>query len=280
MSTTPVPAEEHGFDLVELWRLLWGYRWLLIACGGVAAAIGVAIALTSEPYYRAEAVVAEVRDDGMGRAGGLASQLGGLATLAGVNFMGAGADDRNAMATLRSRFLAEEFIKRHKLLPVLTRNAKKPTLWFAVESLHDGIIQVREDKRSGVTTVSVEWRDAAAAARWANDYVSLANEMIRTRAIQEATRNVDYLNKQIAQTTVVELQKVMYNLIENETKTLMLANARTEYAFKVVDPAVEPQLRVRPKRTVIVLMAGMLGGALGLLILFVHRTVKRVRARL
>jgi hypothetical protein len=40
---------------------------------------------------------------------------------------------------------------------------------------------------------------------------------------------------------------VLYNLIESETKTLMLANARVEYAFTVVDPAVVPGATCQPQ---------------------------------
>ena len=53
----------------------------------------------------------------------------------------------------------------------------------------------------------------------------------------DSSRNIQYLKDQIAKTDVVQLQGVMYSLVEAEMKTLMLANARSEYAFTVVDPA-------------------------------------------
>jgi len=53
----------------------------------------------------------------------------------------------------------------------------------------------------------------------------------------------------------------MYDLIEQETKTLMLANARTEYAFTIVDPAVAPEVRIQPKRTLMAL-GGLVAGLL------------------
>jgi uncharacterized protein involved in exopolysaccharide biosynthesis len=273
-----IPDDDSGLDLVGLWRLLWSYRWLLIVCGFVSAGIGVVLALTTDPVYRGEAVIAEVRDDRIGGAAGLANEIGGLASLAGVNLFNSGLNDRNAVATLKSRFLAEEFIKRHKLEPILHRHSTKPAnLWQTVEDFRAGTLQVREDKRNGLTTVEVEWTDPALAARWANDYVALANEIVRGRVIAESSRNVEYLNAQIAKTTVVEMQRVMYNLIESETKTLMLANARTEYAFRVVDPAVEPRMRIRPKRTAMVLSAGILGGTIGLILIFLHRFALKVR---
>jgi len=86
---------------------------------------------------------------------------------------------------------------------------------------------------------------------------------MRQRALEETTKNIKYLNEQIAATNVVELQRVMYDLVENETQTLMLANAREEYAFSVIDPAVAPEERISPQRRVMVMIGLVLGGVLG-----------------
>jgi uncharacterized protein involved in exopolysaccharide biosynthesis len=246
----------------------------------VCAIIAVVKALTEIPIYRAEAQVVEVRDNQLGGMGGLASQLGGLASIAGIGLLGDQQDNRNSMAVLKSRQLSEQFVTRHKLMPLMFRNSKNPpTQWYAVERFRKSVVSIREDKRTGVTTVAVDWPDAAVASVWANEFVALANEVIRARALTESTRNITYLNEQIAKTNVVEMQKVMYNLIETETKTLMLANARLEYAFKVVDPAVKPEMKISPKRTVMVIVGAMLGGALGLLLMFAHRFWLKLRTR-
>ena len=100
--------------------------------------------------------------------------------------------------------------------------------------------------------------------------MALTNELIRTRALDDATRNIAYLNSHIAQTTVLEVQRVMYKLIENETKTQMLASGRLEYAFTSVDPAVPPELRISPQRTLIVLGGVVLGLVIGCVVAFLH----------
>ena len=114
-------------------------------------------------------------------------------------------------------------------------------MWLAVKDFKEGVLTIREDKRTGLLTIDVDWEDPAVAAKWANGFVALANERLRTRAIDEATRNIAFLNAQIPQTSVVEVQRAIYNLIESETKTLMLANVRMEFAFTVIDPAVPPE---------------------------------------
>jgi uncharacterized protein involved in exopolysaccharide biosynthesis len=126
--------------------------------------------------------------------------------------------------------------------------------------------------------VSVEWTDADTAAKWANEYVALANELIRSRVQDESTRNIKYLNQQIEQSNDVELRRAMYSLIESETKRLMLANGRAEYAFSLVDPAVAPEIRASPRRTLIVLAATFCGLLLGCLVALGRDVLIRRRA--
>jgi len=270
-------------DLPALARIVWRRRWLVGIITAVAGAIAVVIALRTDPVFRAQVVVTEVRENSGigGAAGSLIGQLGGLASIAGLNVSASDSDSRSNQAVLKSRNLAEEFIRRNKLTDEIFRKSTiKPTLWRAVEAFRSGALTISDDIRQGKITVSVEWTDPLLAANWANSYVALANESLRTRALAEATRNVTYLNEQLQKTTQVERQRMLYALMENENKTLMLANARTEYAFRVVDPAVAPELRVRPARTLMVLTGGALGFSLGVFIVILLNYVARARQRL
>jgi uncharacterized protein involved in exopolysaccharide biosynthesis len=266
-------------DLLAMWRFMWGSRYLIsvitLLCGLVFLGIGFAIT----PIFRGETVISPVHSGGIGGNGSLSGQLGGLASIAsmaGVNLDSASSADKESKAVLQSRSLVEEFIKRNNLLNVLLPDSKKPpSMWLAVKNFKEGVLTIRDDKRTGLLTIDVDWKDPATAAQWANAFVALANERIRTRAIDQATRNIDFLNKQIPQTSVVEVQRSIYNLIENELKTLMVANARSEYAFTVIDPAVPPERKLSPHRS----LYGLFGAFLGFIIGLVTAYVRSVRAR-
>lgn len=277
-SAATLPDSVEGVDLKGILLVLLDYKLLVVAITLVCSAAAIAFAFVATPIYRAEVLATDVRDQSMGPLSSVASQLGGLASIAGMNIGGGDENRREAQAVLGSRRLAEEFIKRYDLLPVLSAGAEAmPTLWQTVRKFRSNVLTIRDDARKGLTTVSMDWRDAAVAARWANDYVALANELLRTQAMDSAKRNVEYLTKQIAQTNVVEIQRVMYNLVENETKTLMLANARAEFAFKVIDPAVPPEIRLKPQRKIIVLLGTALGFVLAAAIALVHSRLRRTR---
>jgi uncharacterized protein involved in exopolysaccharide biosynthesis len=268
------PDAERSVDLPTLWRIAWNYKFFICGIALLFAAIAAVFALLATPMYRASAIITPVEDHNLGGGGAFLNQLGGLASLAGMDVAGT-ASMRDAKALLESRNLIEEFIQRNKLQTVLARHGKPLTLWKAVDAFEKEVVSIEDDPRKGKTTVTMEWTDPRVAAQWANSFVALANDMVRARAQVNSQRNIDYLNKQLAQTTVVELQKVMYNIIEQETKTLMLANAQPEYAFAVIDPAVTPEERFKPKRTLMVIIGFLLGGFVGVFAAFAHAALRR-----
>lgn len=270
--------EEH-VDLLLLWSIARRYKYIIAAITFVFVGAAAALALTETPIFRAQAVVTEVQVQPMSGAAAIGAEFGGLASLAGISIGGGGGLGRQAEATLQSHYLVREFIERNGLLPVLFPHAKRPpTMWMAVRDFHDGVLSVTDDNLTGTTTVSVDWRDPVVASQWANGIVALANSLLRMRAMNDAQRNITFLSDQLASTRDLDLRKVLYDLIEDQTKTLMLAKGREEYAFAMVDPAVPPDIRIKPKRTLMVLAGGMLGVFLGFMVAFVSDKVRRQRA--
>jgi len=251
-------------NVVTVLQVAWRYRLLIAVTALLVVLLGVYVALTTPPVYKAEVVVTEVTNDHNGQAGSLTSSLGGLASFVGLN-MPAGAS-QEAAAVLNSRYLTQLFISQHNLVKEIMGNAPRQSLWLAVDLFRAKVLSITELKEKGTTTVTLQWTNPQQVAEWANGYVALANELLRTRALDDSSRAIGYLKAQIQKTDSVEVQRALYNLIESETKTNMLANTRKEYAFTVADPAVVPEQRVWPKRTLIVLSAGVLGGMLGLFI--------------
>jgi uncharacterized protein involved in exopolysaccharide biosynthesis len=269
--------DDYDFDFIDLCRVILAQKYLVATTSTIGALIALAFALIAIPIYRADVVVTIVEDSKLGGAQSIASQFGGLASLAGVN-LGTGGQEREHQAVLESRHLIEEFVRRSGVLPLLQGNAKQPPrVWIAVEMFKRNVLKINEEKLKGTTTISMESPDPVIAARWANEFVALANELVRTKALDDSSRNIDYLNQQVAKTNVVELQRVLYNLIESETKTLMLANARLEYAFTVVDPAAVPEVRVSPKRTLMVATGLAIGLLSGVFIAWIRNKIARKR---
>lgn len=260
------PVYEDEIDLRELVLRLWARKGLILLCTVLFAAGAVTYALLATEIFRAEAVLS-IREDNQrgGLAAAAAGQLGGLADLAGLSIPGS-KDKSVAVATLRSRALIEQFIAERELVPVLIDKPdpdRPPTVWMAHQLFVDQVLKVTEDKKSGLITVAVEWKDPQLAADWVTDIVARADARLRQVAIDESEKNLAYLDDQARKSSVVEIQQSLYRLAETEIKKLMLARGSNEYAFKTVDPARAPELRIKPKRAIIAVIGTLFGGFVG-----------------
>jgi uncharacterized protein involved in exopolysaccharide biosynthesis len=255
---------------------------LFAAIVAAAILISVIVALLSRPIYRAETVVAPVSESALSNLGGLASQLGGLAGLAG-GLLGGGSKDWNkALAVLRSRHLIEELVTRENLLPVLfpEKRDRPPTMGDAVLLFQRRLMQVREDPKTGIATVRVEWFDPKVAATWANELVAIADEEQRARVVTDADTSLKELQRQLTEADGVELRTAIARLIEEQLKAKMVAGVRSQFQYQVIDRAVpaDRDKRVQPTRTVMVLAGTLAGILLGVLVVLTRHERARKRS--
>ena len=259
--------DETDFGIKEVLRIIWGGRRLVLssslACCVVAAFAAFAIPKT----YTAASVISPVTttssSGGGGAIGGLssiASQFGGLASLAGVSVPG-DSKEYESLAVLQSEALTESYISSNNLLPILFESRwdsvknewkdenpnKRPTLWKGNQFFKKNVRSVSTDSKSGLVTVSIKWKDPKTAARWVNDLIRLANESLRDKAIREAENNMSYLNEQAQKTDIVVVRQGIYSLLEDEINKAMMAKGTEEFALKVIDPATPPELPTSPK---------------------------------
>jgi LPS O-antigen subunit length determinant protein (WzzB/FepE family) len=105
------------------------------------------------------------------------------------------------------------------------------------------------------------------------------NLSIMRQDVAEAEQAIEYLNSQIEKTSLADLQTVFFSLIEEQTKTVMLANVTDEYLLRTLDPAVVPELKSKPKRSLIVIFSALLGSVLAMAGVFVSTSFRGERSR-
>jgi uncharacterized protein involved in exopolysaccharide biosynthesis len=239
---------------------------------------GLSVSFLVAPRYEAE-LVARPRGSNRGALlNSLGGQLGELGMLAGLGASDGG-ERAEAIQMLQSRILAREFIQANNLIGVLLASpsegnrhrwklADPPTLNDAVIYFDRHVRDVIEDRRTGLITVRISWTDPMRAAEWANEIVRLANEQLRKRAVVRAQSAVDYLKREAQATASVEVQQALYHLMEDQYKTLLLANVSEDYAFSVIDPAVPSDAKhyVYPNRMLFSFAGLFFGGVLVLML--------------
>ncbi len=308
-SKTDLPAVpedrwvDDEIDLRELFARIWAERWTVIGSGFVATVLAVALALWLPNIYRSEVLLAPAEESSGGGLSALASQFGGLASLAGISLPKSEVDKTTvAMEVLKSRAFLTRFIREHHLeVPLMAAKGwdresdrlvidddiydpasktwvrdvdppkkPEPSDWELYEAFKD-ILGVSQDKNTGLITVSVEFYSPEMAKQWVDQLIVEINQYMKERDVADASKQIAFLKEQIDQTSIADMQKIFYSLIEQQTKVVMLAQVRDEYVFKTLDPAVVPEEKAKPKRALIVVLGAMLGGMLGIFIALFRR---------
>lgn len=279
---------EDEIHLLDYWNVLVKYKTLIAAVVLTVTFVTAIVSLLKTPIYRAEVLVAPVTDEEAKGLSALANQFSGLAALAGVNAGGGKNSVELAIATLKSRAFTEAFIKEEGLTPILFEelwdpqkkawNVKDqkgiPTAWNAYTKFNNAR-KVQQDRKTGLVTVSIEWKDAEHAARWANSLVERFNRHQQQDAIQEAEKSIAYLKQELLKTNIVEMQQMIYRLIEAQTKTITLANVRNQYAFKIIDPAMQPEEKFGPHPGRMIIISFVVSFMFAILLAFMATFVKR-----
>ena len=299
--------QDDEIDLRELFTVLWNGKIKIIAVTAVFAIASVIYALSLPNQYKATALLAPAQQETGGLSGAL-GQLGGLASLAGVSIGGGDSSESQiAQQIMQSWSFIESFITDNQLeVPVYaaeswsktsgelsinedvydtdkgqwlivdndTGELRAPTSWQLFKSFK-GKLNVSEEKKTGLVSVSIEYYSPTIAKQWVDLYVKAINFHMQERQVNKVSTNIEYLQSQIEKTPIAEMQEVFYTIIEEQIKSKMLAEASPDYAFVAVSPSMVPEEKSQPKRALICVLGTLLGGMLSVLwVLVTHYTRK------
>lgn len=303
----PIAPVEQDVDMKDIFKALWKGKWIIVTVTFLFAVSSVFYAINLPNVYKADALLSPAESSSSGGLSKMAGQLGGLAALAGVNIGGGDSSQTQlAVQVIKSRQFIESFITKHDLLVPLMAvkdwnlkddrlvidediydegrslwlrepdglRGSEPSLQEAYDVFRKEVMTISEDKDSGFYTISVKHFSPYVAKNWVNWLVHDINKVMRERTIAETSQNLKYLNDQLQKTAVADMQSTFYKLIEEQTKSLMLAEVQEEFVFKVIDPAVVPELKDGPKRALICVLGTLFGAFLSAsisLVLFAFR---------
>ena len=277
----PIPDrfDEPEIDYGAIFNVFFRQRTVILLSLLLCIAISLSIAVLLPKKYEASSLLASVVEGAESNGlSALASQFGGLASLAGVN-LGESGSTAEAVAILNSRKLVAKFIEDEDLMPVIYQDlwddersewmvsgTDVPSMWDAVDYFIKKVRKVNLRKDDRLILLSITWRDPDVAAAWATDLVKLANQAMREDAILEANESLAYLEERLAETSSIDLQQGIYRLVENYLKQIMLASVRDEYAFKTIDGAIAPDRDdySSPNRVLILVVGVFIGLILGM----------------
>ena len=282
-------SDEDELDLLDFIRNLLKAWRIIVSTTILCAGLAVAYAMNAPEVFKAETLLAPSQEEKPGGSSAL-SQFGGIASMAGISIPG-GSNVQQVLATLQSRKFLKVFIAENKILPVLFKKIwdsenqvwmvkskeDQPSIQKAIEVFKQTMM-IDEDKKSGLITLSISWKNPDVAADWANDLVKQLNEQLRTQAISDSQKRVGYLEQELAKTTLQDMRAVLYNVLESEKQKAMLANVKDDFALEVIDPAVAPEIRDKPNRKLIVVLGCLCGGFLGICAVLFGQCIQKIKS--
>jgi LPS O-antigen subunit length determinant protein (WzzB/FepE family) len=297
--------ENESIGMLEILVFFWREKFLISFVTIIFALGSVVYALSLENIYMADARLLAEEQSGDAVAG-LSSQLGGLANLAGVNLGGLQSNSNKAQLAieiLRSRKFFEEFLYEEiieEAMAVTSWDMGSDVLQFN-ESIYDSekrtwrnnengdslrpSLQAAFEKYSGSVEIVKEGQYASImvshvspkiAKRWIELIITSINEHLRKRDSDDARAAIEYLTNQQNETALVSVGEVFSRLIEEQTKIMMLTNVKKDYVFRVIDPPVVSEERVRPNRAMTCVLYTIVGGFLGVIAALLRARVREI----
>ncbi len=194
-------AMEEEPTLLEYWRVLWRYRWVIVAIGLIVCLATVVLTIRTPKVFESTATLIAPRETGGGGliAGLAASNL--IQQVPGLSLPSFTATRDVFLSILKSRTMAEAVIERFKL----RERHRTPLMQDAVRRLQ-GASSVTAS-REGVISVTIEDTDPALAAAMANFHMEHLEQLLGRIGTGEATRQRVFIAEQLTRAKA-ELEQV------------------------------------------------------------------------
>lgn len=297
-------SRDTDLTFADLANVIWKGKWICLLITLMFALASFVYAISLPNIYKATALLRPASQSGGGSLAALSGQFGGLASLAGVS-LGEGDIRKEVIAQelIQSWGFIEKFISSRDIAPQVfavvgwdpqskrlsydralydigsqswtreedrsNQKFSKPSSWELYEVFRENML-IAQNKKTGLITLSIEHYSPEIAANWVQEIIVDINRYMRDQDIAEAKANISFLNEQIENTSISEMQAVFYRLIEEQTKTLMLAQASNEYVLKTISKAKVPEEKSRPMRAIICILVTFVGWLISITYLLIR----------
>ena len=296
-------------SFAELFSILFKDKYLIISMTAIFAISSVFYALSLDNVYKSE-VILEVSDSNSG-IGSLASQFGGLASLAGIGNIPSAPQDKSSLAfeMLKSKNIVKNIYKYDGLVEgiaaidfydpetkeifykdkiydsskktwtrkVETPFLNKPSYLEIYKILNEGIMSVAKDNKTGFIKLSVSHESPVFAKELIEKIVYEVNETSRKEDLMNSSSSLDYLYTQLSTNPINDIKKSINDLIKSNMEIKMLANIKEYYLIKPIDGPHIPLFKVSPTRSIICIGITIFGFLLSVIFVLMKAFVLNVR---
>ena len=282
-------------DLRELFSVIWEARKVIIITTSIFAVFSVVYALSLTNYYQSDSVLVA---EGQVTPSSNISQLGGLASMVGINLQPSSGDKAlEALELARSRAFLSHLLTFDEILPSLMAAKKfdastnkivfnkklyddynkewvdlKPTYLEAYE-VYIGMLSTARDKKTGFISISIEHVSPVFAKEFLSMIIKETNSLMRQKDLEQSVKSLNYLKSELSKTSLVEIRDSITTLIEAQLQTQMMAKLNDDYVLSTIEPPFIPEEKSRPSRSEICILITLFGGILSVMVVLIGHYV-------
>jgi len=284
--------DDREFNYLKLFKIVFSEKWVILSVVLFCIVVAFGFAKSQTEIYRSEALLTPSENFQANTS--MVSQLGVVAGLAGLSLGDSGGGRvSTAIATIQSRGFIKLFVEKHSIVVPLMAGewdaGSRQTVvnaavydistaaWIdaiptdvSVYRRFSNVMSVSQNTLTGLVTISIDWYDPIAAKNWASWLIEDINSLFKQQDLEEASQAISYLQQKLQTTQLVEMQRAFYQLIESQTRIVMLADVRDDYVFRVIDPPFIPEELISP-RVFLIILIGLLVGVITSMLLVVYR---------
>ena len=240
----PAPLEQ-PIDLLHCVYLLFDRKWIILLGSLLCGYAAMLYAHSLPDIYES---VARVDIIEQGNAGGIdpdnrvAAKSIGLVETGFVLNSGKENYTKTVFSRLTSRKFMRFFMDKHNIYALLYEDdwdAEKQQ-WRGGFELDKGkafiqfernFISIYQNEESLIVSIAVRSTDPELAADLANRYVKDFNDYMREITLAAVASKMAFLERSLEKAEYIEIEKMLYRLMEAQTAAATLANGQEEYAL-------------------------------------------------
>ncbi|OPY79849.1 MAG: Tyrosine-protein kinase wzc [Syntrophorhabdus sp. PtaU1.Bin153] len=184
-------VQDDEINLLDYLIVLAKHKKLILYITMGAAIATAIVSLLMTPIYKAETKILPPAQGGSGIAAQLLSQLGGIGAVAGGSLAVKTPSDLY-VGLIKSRTILDRIIDRFDLM-----RTYKAKYRDGVRNALGGVLNIKDDKKSGIITIAVEDKDPKRAAAMANAFVEELQRLNTGLAITEASQRRLFFEEQL-----------------------------------------------------------------------------------
>jgi uncharacterized protein involved in exopolysaccharide biosynthesis len=151
-----------------------------------------------------------------------------------------------------------------------------PTMWNGLRALNS-IIKIKNNIKENSITISAEFHDPEMAAKMVNYLLETITNHMSSDAKRVANNKKMYLEELLRTTADPLIRQKIYGLISQQIETAMMSELKEDFAFKVIDPPRVPDTKIKPKRSVKVMLSFVTSLFAGVFLAFLLEYIIRTR---